>query len=445
MALSPRIELRQSQTLAMTPQLQQAIKLLKMSSGALAEYVAAEIEKNPLLDLAPPIVSEVGPIPRAAGVGASAPGDDSFLQRLAVRPTLWDHLRDQIGETRLGSETAEIALILIDELEEDGYLRVPLDEVAGRHRLRISDLKQALEVLQSCDPAGIGARTLEECLALQLRERDRLDPAMQALLANLRLGVRGPSRKLRELCGVDTEDLVDMLAEIRTLDPKPGLQFAADQVQVAVPDIYVFRATSGGLKVELNTETLPRVLLDNLYSAELASHDADAKAFVSECRTSGTWLIKALEQRARTILKVATEIVLRQERFFSDGVRAMQPLTRRVVADGIRMHESTVSRVTAGKYLACELGTFELRYFFTSSIQATDGGDEFSGAAVRSRIRSLIDAESSSRIISDDRIVSELRLEGIDIARRTVAKYRDAMGIPSSVERRRHKRRLGGT
>lgn len=443
MALTPRIELRQSQTLAMTPQLQQAIRLLKLSSGALAEYVAAEVEKNPLLDLAPPVTSGTGPVLRAAGV-AAAPGDDDFLQRVAARPTLWDHLREQIGEMRLDSETAETALILADELEDDGYLRVPLDEVAERHRLRVPALKRALVVLQSCDPAGIGARSLEECLALQLRDRDRLDPAMQTLLANLRLSIRGPSRELQELCGVDAEDLVDMLAELRALDPKPGLQFATEQMQVAVPDVHVVRADSGGLKVELNTETLPRVLMDNIYSAELASHDAAAKAFVSECRTSGTWLIKALEQRARTIHKVATEIVLRQERFFSDGVAAMQPLTRRMVADRIRMHESTVSRVTAGKYLACEQGIFELRYFFSSAIQATDGGGDFSSSAVRSRIRSLIESEPQSRTISDDRIVSALRQEGIDIARRTVAKYREGMGIPSSVERRRHKARLAG-
>ena len=444
MALTPRIELRQSQTLVMTPQLQQAITLLKMTSSALAEYVAAEVEKNPLLDLAPTLISEDGPILRASGVAAAASGEDDIFQRIAARPTLWDHLRDQIGAMRIGTETAEVALILVDELEDDGYLRVPLDEVASRHRLSHSDLRRALRVLQSCDPSGIGARNLEECLALQLRERDRFDPAMQALLANLRLSVRGPSRELQELCGVDAEDLVEMLAELRALDPRPGLQFANEQIQITVPDVYVVRSDAGGLKVELNTEALPRVLMDNIYSVELASHDAKAKAFVSECRATGTWLIKALEQRARTILKVATEIVLQQERFFSDGVLAMQPLTQRMVADRIKVHESTVSRVTAGKYLACDQGVFELRHFFGSSIQATDGGEEFSAAAVQSRIRSLIDAESPERTVSDDRIVKALRLQGIDIARRTVAKYREGMGIPSSVERRRYKARLAG-
>ncbi len=403
MALTPRIELRQSQSLVMTPQLQQAIMLLKMSSGALAEYVATEVEKNPLLDLAPPVASEMGPSQRAAGVAAATTGEDDIFQRIASRPTLWDHLRDQIGAMRIGTDVAENALVLVDELEDDGYLRVPLDEVANRHRLSAGDLRRALAVVQACDPSGIGARSLEECLALQLRERDRLDPAMQALLANLRLSTRGPSRELQEICGVDAEDLVDMLAELRALDPRPGLQFATEQLQIAVPDVYVVRADTGGLKVELNTETLPRVLMDNIYSAELASHDAKAKAFVSECRASGSWLIRALEQRARTILKVATEIVLQQERFFSDGVLAMQPLTQRMVADRIKVHESTVSRVTAGKYLACEQGVFELRYFFASSIQSTDGGGEFSSAAVQSRIRSLIDAEPPGRTVSDDR------------------------------------------
>lgn len=432
MALAPRIEIRQTQSLVMTPLLQQAIKLLQMSSLELAGYLASEVEKNPLLELGPP------PATGGAGGGIGRRDDDGdWLDGIAAGVSLHQHLQAQIRAMRGGPRVIEAALLIADELEDDGYLRTPLGEVAARHGLRAADALGGLTLVQACDPAGVGARDLKECLSLQLREQNRLDPAMQAMLDNLALAAKGRLAELERVCGVDAEDVADMLAEIRALDPKPGLRFSQPRVELAIPDVYVRRAPDGTLTVELNAESLPRVLMNNVYAAQLRKDDAEARAFVSECSTRASWLIRSLEQRARTILKVANEVARRQDRFFESGTPGLRPLTRRSVAENLGLHESTVSRVTAGKYVACDHGCFEFSHFFVSAIQAVSGGEAFSSAAVQNRIRGLVQAEPASRTLSDDKLVALLKAEGIDIARRTVAKYRESMGIPSSVERRR--------
>jgi RNA polymerase sigma-54 factor len=253
MALTPRLEIRQNQSLVMTPQMQQAIRLLAMSNMELTEFVAEQAERNPLLEIetrpAPAI-----PVRRAAPAGGDADG----LQTLAEDISLWRHLRAQIGAMRIPPDLADMASLIADELEDDGYLRVPLEEVAQRHRLSARNAIRALATVQACEPTGVGARSLQECLALQLRDRDRLDPAMQALLANLKLAAAGRLSQLERLCGVDAEDLADMLAELRELDPRPGARFQVVTTQVAVPAVFVHRTGSGGLAVELNSETLPR-------------------------------------------------------------------------------------------------------------------------------------------------------------------------------------------
>ncbi len=436
MALSPRIEIRQHQTLVMTPQLQQAIKLLQMSHLEISAFVAAEVEKNPLLELAPPASTGGGALPATRRGGGD--GDGSFLESLAASVSLHDHLHEQIRTMRGPAEAIEAALILADELADDGYLRVPLAEVGTRHRLAPRALVAGLALVQACDPAGVGARDLRECLALQLRDRDRLDPAMAALLDNLSLAARGERARLMAVCGVDAEDLDDMLAELRALDPKPGLRFSEVRLDVAVPDVHVRRGPDGAWTVELNAETLPRVLVNNIYAVRVGG-DAVARAFISECSASASWLVRSLEQRARTILRVATEIVARQERFFEVGVSGLRPLTQRAVAEKLGLHESTVSRVAAGKYLACAQGLHGFHFFFSSAIQAVSGGEAYSAAAVQDRIRSLVHQEPPGRPLSDDGLVTLLNGEGIGIARRTVAKYREGMGIPSSVERRRRR------
>ena len=431
MALAPRIDLRQSPSRVMTPQLQQAIKLLRMSNLELAEYLSAEVEKNPLLELAPPSSS-------APGVGRRGDADTGFLESIAAEVTLYAHLRGQIGAMRAAPAVIEAALILADELEEDGYLRAPMAEVVARHRLTAQQAAAGLRLVQACDPVGVGARSLAECLALQQRERDRLDPAMAALLENLPMAARGQFAELRAVCGVDAEDLADMLAELRALDPKPGLRFAGVRIEAKVPDVHVRRAGDGTWTVELNGETLPRVLVNNVYAAS-AGGDARTRAFISECGASAGWLVRSLEQRARTILRVAREIVERQERFFALGVAGLRPLTRRAVAGRLGLHESTISRVAAGKFISCEQGCFDFRFFFSAAIQGVEGGEAFSASAVQQRIRGLIEAEPAAGPLSDSGLVAALNAEGIDIARRTVAKYREGMGIPSSVERRRLK------
>lgn len=435
MALSPRIELRQNQSLVMTPQLQQAIKLLQMSNLELSAYVAAEVEKNPLLELAPPGGASGG-AGSGGGTRGRGDGEGSYLDTVAAGVTLQDHLHGQIRAMRARPAAIEAALILSDELEDDGYLRVALSDVAARHRLRAPEIAAGLALVQACDPAGVGARTLRECLALQLREKDRLDPAMAALLDNLALVAKGRHQELEAVCGVDAEDIADMLAEIRALDPKPGLRFTEPRVEVAVPDVYVRRGGGGTFTVELNAETLPRVLTNNVYAVRVGG-DAATRAFISECSASASWLVRSLEQRARTILKVAKEIVEWQERFFRQGPLGLRPLTQRAVADKLSLHESTISRVAAGKFMACELGCYDFHFFFSSAIQAVSGGEAFSAVAVQERIRALVQAEPPAHPLSDDKIVLMLNAGGIDIARRTVAKYREGMGIPSSVERRR--------
>jgi len=512
MGLGPRLDLRQSQSLVMTPQLQQAIKLLALTNVEVEAFIAEEIEKNPLLEtgadddradpadqreeapeFAPPdnpgdMAEEAAPItadrllaigdgegdrpldvdysaetfhhdsaadmpadregPGADG-GLSLSGGDGvsggdgergdFDSILAAQPTLHDHLNAQAGLRFSGSELI-LARHLIDQIGEAGYFTGDLIDLSHRLGAPLVALEAALAGIQGFDPAGVGARDLAECLAIQAREADRYDPAMARLIDNLDLLARGDVAALRRICGVDQEDLVDMIRELRSYDPKPGLRFGSDAVQPAIPDVFVTR-TRGGWAVELNSATLPRVLVNRSYYVELthAGISREHKAFLSDCLASANWLVKALDQRARTIAKVATELVRQQDAFFDHGVSHLKPLTLKAIADAVGLHESTISRVTSNKYLSCSRGTFELKYFFTSAIQAADGGDAVSALAVKDAIRTLIAAENADTILSDDRLVELLRDKGFDIARRTVAKYREAMGIGSSIQRRRAK------
>ncbi|MFQ5346447.1 MAG: RNA polymerase factor sigma-54 [Rhodothalassiaceae bacterium] len=500
MSLSPRLDLRLGQHLVLTPQLQQAIKLLQMANLELEGFVAAEIERNPLLEEASPqedadepqngeavslsgFDSEAGiygadaglsgdgmvadsdapldaefegnvfddaPVDSAAGAtghrlrsGADS-ADGGFESRLSESPDLREHLRRQMPLVVSSQGDRLIASYLIDLVEESGYLTVDPGEIAERLGVAVEEVERVRRMLQSLEPTGVFAASLAECLALQLRERDRFDPAMQALVANLDRLARRDLAALERLCGVDSADLAEMIAEIRALDPRPGLAFSTESPQTVIPDVFVTRLPRGGWAVELNGETLPRVLVNQRYYSELSARAAtrEEKHFLSECMSNANWLVRALDQRARTILKVSQEIVRQQEAFLDHGIRRLRPLTLRDIADVIGMHESTVSRVTSNKYMATPRGVFELKYFFTSAIASAEGGEAISSEAVRERIRALIDAEDPKDILSDDRLVALLRAEGIDIARRTVAKYREAMRIPSSVQRRREKRMM---
>ncbi len=495
MALGQRLELRQGQALVMTPQLQQAIKLLQLSNIELAEYCEQELEKNPLLerDETQPageaeretVKAEAGEaegldtalaredFSKAEDMDASredmydgaevmqAPmqntpltdwttvrnqqrfeGDeDSLESTVAGGGTLKDHLEAQLVIAALPPDERLICLSLIDAVDEAGYLRADLDEVALRLGAPRKSVDKMLALLQGFDPVGIAARDLAECLALQLKAKDRLDPAMAALLTRLDLVARRETAALCAICGVDAEDIFEMIAEIRALTPKPGLAFGSEPLQPMILDVFVREGPDGAWHVELNSDTLPRLLVNSRYYAKVSSgaRDKDSKNYLVECLNNANWLVKSLDQRARTILKVSTEIVRQQDGFLTYGVRHLRPLNLRTIADAITMHESTVSRVTSNKYIATPRGVFELKYFFTASIQSMNGAEAHSAEAVRDRIREMIENESRREVLSDDRIVSLLTADGVNIARRTVAKYREAMRIPSSVERRRLK------
>jgi RNA polymerase sigma-54 factor len=501
MALTQRLQIRQSQALVMTPQLMQAIKLLQLSNLDLVAYVEAELERNPLLDSgaeeergpgetdaaqgpdgqsadgeawnAEPVEPPPNPAedaldarredifpddpevsaPRAAegpagysewagvGPGGREDGEYNLEAFVPAETTLADRLREQLTLAIADPAQRMIGHYLIDLVDEAGYVGGDLDSVAEKLGTGAREVEAVLRILQSFDPPGIGARDLAECLTIQLKECDRFDPAMQALIARLDLVAKRDFAALKKICGVGDEDLADMIAEIRRLNPKPGLAFGSAVVQPIVPDVFVRPGPDGGWIVELNSDTLPKVLVNQTYYAEVSAttrRDTE-KSYLAECLQSATWLVRALDQRARTILKVANEIVRQQDGFFARGVEHLRPLNLKTVAEAISMHESTVSRVTANKYMATNRGIFELKYFFTSAIAASHGGEAHSAEAVRHRIKQLIDAETAAEVLSDDTIVDKLHEAGIDIARRTVAKYREAMRIPSSVQRRREK------
>lgn len=367
--------------------------------------------------------------------------DDFVAGQISIR----DHLSQQVPFALAKPGDRLIAAVLTDHLDEAGYLRADLAEVATRLGESVERVAAVLDVLQNLDPPGIFARSLSECLSIQLRQRNRLDPAMQSLVDNLELLAKRDFNTLKKLCGVDEEDLIDMLAEIRKLNPKPGSGFENTILESVIPDIVVRPAPNCTWQVELNPDALPRILVNQNYVTAVGkgskASDKD-QAFLSECLQNANWLTRSLDQRARTIVKVACEIVRQQDAFLQHGVDHLRPLNLKTVADAIKMHESTVSRVTSNKYMLTPRGLFELKYFFSVSINSAEGGDNHSAEAVRHRIRTMIAQESPEAVLSDDDIVHTLKSAGVDLARRTVAKYREAMNIPSSVQRRREKRAI---
>ena len=494
--IGQRLEVRQGQGLVITPQLQQAIKLLQLSNLELEDYVEAELERNPLLQREEPesdgpdapepeqAASADGEMAFGDGVGQDSAnaldagsddvyGDAAPGERTSDRmtddaqpglsdwsnagkggstfegdgerpdthePTLWEHLQAQASSAGFGVADHGVALTLIDATDEGGYLRGELAEFADRLGVSLERIEAVLAVCQGFEPTGIMARSVPECLKLQLIERNRFDPAMAALLDNLDLLARRDLAGLRQVCGVDAEDLAEMIAELKGLTPRPGAGFGGEPAQTVIPDVHVRPDPAGGWKVELNADTLPRLLVDKRYHAvvQTGARSETEKSYVADCAAQANWLVKSLDQRAKTILKVTSEIVRQQDAFLAFGVEFLRPLNLKTVADAIGMHESTVSRVTSNKYLSTPRGVFELKFFFTAAIQSTDGAASHSAEAVRHRIKAMIDAESADGdVLSDDRIVEILKEAGIDIARRTVAKYREALRIPSSVQRRR--------
>ncbi len=504
MVLSTKLELRQTQTLVITPQLQQAIRLLQLSNLELQAFLEREIEQNPFVEWdetpgedgersngeaaqeqqspAETLENGAGGAESFADAGESAPtrplddhdgepfengfdlasgafeglsmrsasgaatnGSEGWMEDYVAHETsLRDHLREQLGLAISDPARWLIGEYIIDQIDDAGYFTGSTEEVAERLASPLDWVEETLALLQRFDPAGIGARDLAECLGLQLKEQNRYDPAMAKLLAHLHLLAAHDFARLRRVCEVDQDDLADMVAEIRALDPKPGLRFGISRVEAIVPDILISANPHGGWIVQLNPETLPRISVNQKFyaSARRGAKSEQDRVYLQGCLSTANWLARSLDQRRRTMLKVAREIVKQQAAFFQQGVRGLRPLSLRDIADKIAMHESTVSRVTSNKYMQTPRGTFELKYFFTSAISSASPGESHSSEAVKHRIKQLIDAESPRRVLSDDKIVDVLRDEGIEIARRTVAKYRDIMRIPSSVHRRRKKSAL---
>jgi RNA polymerase sigma-54 factor len=506
MALAAKLALKQSQSLVMTPQLMQSIRLLQMTHVELQRFVDEEMERNPLLEPPGeagelteqrelPVASEFS-IPQDHEAGdwmrpdiASAsdlqanfdapvdnlfpddapqtaelspdlstqwkqtssgsgtlPDDFDYADVLASPVTLRDHVAEQIAFGFADMAHRALACELADGLDDCGYLRSNLEDAAARLAMAPDDASRVLETLQTFDPPGLFARDLAECLAIQLKMKDRLDPAMAGLIANLDLLAKRDFAQLKRICGVDEADLIEMLAEIRLLDPKPGAGFAGGPAESIIPDVSVRAALDGSWTIELNPAALPRVLVNHSYYTRVSKNaqKQEDREFLSDCLQTANWLTRSLDQRARTILKVAGEIVKQQDAFLVHGVSKLRPLNLKTVAEAIKMHESTVSRVTANKYMETPRGIFELRFFFTAAIADSEGGDSHSAEAVRHEIRQMIQQETARNVLSDDQIVDLLNEKGMEIARRTVAKYRESMNIASSVQRRREKRALAG-
>lgn len=498
MALTPRLEIRQSLGLTLTPQLMQSIRLLQLSHLELNDFVDEELERNPLLerderrdddpliereittdtgdvadsfehseaigsatsiaeqydtDVANVFPEQVGQDSVSQSIGSATSGlsmlgqsDATDLEAITSKEiSLAEHLRGQISPVLHTPADRMIGQHLIDNLNEAGYLSVDCSQIAEQLGADEEDVLAVLSRVQGCDPVGVFARDVAECLALQLRERDRLDPLMQALIDQLDLVAQHDLTALGRAIGASQDDVLDMLAELKTLEPRPGRAFDGTPVQAIVADVFVRPGNGGGWEIELNSEILPRVLVNRTYYAQVTkkARDATEKTFLVDCMQTANWLTKSLDQRAQTILKVATDIVRQQDAFLTHGVSHLRPMTLKTVAEAIEMHESTVSRVTANKYIATPRGLFELKYFFTTALGSTSGGADHSAEAVRHRIKQMIDAEDVKKILSDDTIAELLKSENqIDVARRTVAKYREGMNIPSSVIRRRQKRAL---
>ena len=488
MALMQRLVMKQGQSLVMTPQLQQAIKLLQMSNVEIQEFVENELERNPLLeraevasegrqqaaletpdapfdqeahgtdgDGADSVTDTVGVISDAAlptldshftstrGSGQMSLEGDAYdyAANISREITLPEHLTSQLNLHFKTSTDQLIGQHLIGMVNEIGYLTADTTAIAAMLGTDVAHVDRVLAVLKTFDPPGVFAADLQDCLRIQLTELNHFDPAIAILLEHLPLVAKRDYTALKHLCHVTLEDLHDMIAELRALNPKPGHAFGGEPVMPVVPDVYVRAANDGTWIVELNSDSLPRVLMNNHYMAKVSrgAQKAEDKMFLNECQAQASWLVKSLDQRAKTILKVAREIVRQQDAFLVLGVQHLRPITLKTVAEAIEMHESTVSRVTSNKYISTPRGNFELKYFFTNAIPSGSGdGESHSSESVRQRIREMIAAEPASAVLSDDDIVTALKSENVEIARRTVAKYRESLNIQSSVQRRREAR-----
>ncbi|MBW6418519.1 RNA polymerase factor sigma-54 [Celeribacter sp. PS-C1] len=485
MLLERNLHLQQKQSLHISAQTIQSLKILQFSHGELSSYLEDQAERNPLINLKLPNPTDAMPEPPTEAKGqterltaTNAPGSTFATEKthamqsggdsLGARPsqgqsrkshdirdaidvieatcpaktTLREHLLSQIGFAFRDLSDQRLAAELIEHFDGDGYLRAKTTTLAPMLGVDAEKIEKTLKVIQGFDPAGVGARDLGECLKIQLEDLGKLRPEMEIMLDHIDLLAKFDISRLASLTGTSRDAVLEMAKEIRTLDPKPGRKFDDSPTLSAYPDILVNRTRDGRVTVELNSALLPRVLVDRQYYAEIKTQrlNEQDKRFVVDCMKNAGWLTKNLDQRAQTILKIATEIARKQDRFLRDGPEHLRPLGLKDVAAAAGVHESTVCRAIANKYMMTAHGLFELKFFFSNSLASLDGGEDQSSETVRHKIKQLIDAEKPEAVLSDDAIVAQLQSSGIEVARRTVAKYRDMMRIPSSPQRRREKR-----
>lgn len=480
MAIEMRQQMKMTQQLVMTPQLQQAIKLLQLSRLELQDLVRQEMEENPLLeesleaeevkeqDLVELSEKEDAPAPAEQDFREVTTGEetresdwDSYLEGynyssgeqyyddedrpsyeniLTRKGTLADHLMWQLNMTKLNDDEARVGAEIIGNIDEDGYLRATVEEIAQVCSVSESVAESALKKIQEFDPMGVGARNLRECLLLQVEQLGMAGSVVDGILRNHLHDLE--TRKYKQIAkslGVDVDSILMAAKIIAGLDPKPGRVYGSEDVHYISADIFVHKIADDYVVV-LNDEGLPNLRISPFYAGEIkngAAVDAKAEEYINEKSRSAMWLIKSIHQRQRTIYKVAKSIVKFQREFLDRGIEHLRPLVLRDVAEDIGMHESTISRVTTNKYMQTPQGLYEMKYFFNSGISTTEG-DFIASESVKNKIKEIVDSEDPRKPYSDQRIAELLSAHTINIARRTVTKYREMLKIGSSSERKRH-------
>lgn len=497
MAIEPKLEIKQSQSLLMTPQLRQAINLLQMSNLELNSLIEEELSANPLLEREDsrtetsspeeknidnyddePLVEnpiseeEFSPdidydnsfaddfgsdregydIPAdynwqdyaltKNANNAASPDYDYFEQKLSSQKSLYDEINEQIDICFTSPKDKIIAAVLMENLDDSGWFIGNKPQLAARLCTAESKINQILSVMKTFEPSGLFAENLAECIASQLREKNRLDCLMEKLLQHLDLLAERKYKELLKLLNITQEDLLTMIDDIKSVNPKPAADYHVSAAQYIIPDVFVRRGSHGGYSIELNNLSLPRLLINRRYYTEVSRAESKNKSVQRYLKTqlgNAGFLLKSLRQRAETILRVSEEIVKTQYDFFEKGIDFLKPLTLKAIAEAVEMHESTVSRVTTNKYMHTPIGIFELKYFFTTAMTNYSGGDAASALTIKHKIKNLIEKESPGAVLSDDKISELLAREGLKVARRTVAKYRESLNIPGSSERKKQK------
>lgn len=456
MALQQNLNLKLSQNITMTTELQQAIKLLQMNAVELQEFVDNEILENPCLQKKDEC-SEVEASsenqeeshdfdasfddlyePTSSYEGSSMGADDDYnLEKfVAEEITLQQHLNSQLAAVKgLSAKQNFLCQYLIDSIKETGYLGCDLIEDAKLLNTSFEEMEDCLSVIHTFSPEGVGARDLRECLILQAYAQKILDDKMQILFDNLDLLGKKDLKQLKKLMKLNDAELMGYVKQLTSLSPKPGLEYAHESGVEVIPDVIVSKDKEGHLKAEINAASMPKVLLNNVYQKSDFSARSDKK-FIGEKITRANWLMKSLQQRHETIYKTANCLLKQQRNFFLFGPEGLQPLTLKQVADEIGVHESTVSRISNEKFVQTEFGVFQLKYFFASGVATSFGNSMVGADAVKSMIKRIVEAEEETKPYSDEKLVALLADEGVDLARRTVAKYRESLHIPSSSKRK---------